>query len=468
MNHFPKICVSLLTCALVVTSAVAQKKSKPLAKAPKTQPKAMTEMASPGNNPRVNYTEHKLKNGLRVVLVEEHSAPVISIAVNYNVGSRNERQGRTGFAHLFEHMMFQGSQNIGKSEHFILIQNNGGTMNGTTNSDRTIYFEALPANQLDLILFLEADRMKSLDISKENLLNQINAVQEERRLGLDNQPYGKGFEKFESAVYDNFAYKHSVIGSMEDLTAASVDDVSQFFKTYYAPNNAVLALVGDFDSKVALKKIQEQFEAIPTQPAPPPVDVTEPEQKAERRFVEEDALAQIPALLIGYKANFFNTPDEEALEVLDSVLTGGRSSRLYQKLVKDKQLVVQIQGGADTDHRGPSMFAFQAFVAPGKKTEEVEAAIYEEIAKLQNEPIADWELEKAKNSFRANYIRGKQSSMGIARAIAEATVSYGSPKVLNEALSKMQAVTKEDVQRVAKKYFNANNRTVGLIVPAKK
>jgi zinc protease len=468
MNTFPRICVSLLTCALVLTSAVAQKKAKSLAKPSKMPPKGVAVTPPSDNNPRVNFTEHKLKNGLRVFLVEDHSAPVVSIAVNYNVGSRNERQGRTGFAHLFEHMMFQGSQNIGKSEHFILVQNNGGTMNGTTNTDRTIYFESLPANQLDLILFLEADRMKSLDISKENLDNQRNAVQEERRLGVDNQPYGKGFERFETEVYDNFAYKHSVIGSMADLNAASVDDVSGFFKMYYAPNNAVLALVGDFDSKVALEKIKAQYEGIAAQPTPPSVDVTEPEQKAERRFTEEDALAQIPALLIGYKGNFFNTPDEEALQVLDSVLTGGRSSRLYQKLVKDKQLVVQIQGGADTDHRGPSMFGFQAFVSPGKKTEEVEAAIYEEIAKLQTEPIADWELEKAKNSFRTSFIRGKQSSMGLAMAVAESAISYGSPKVINEALSKMQAVTKEDVQRVAKKYFSANNRTVFLITPAKK
>src|ERR1044071_5361929 len=191
---------------------------------------------------RVDFKETTLKNGLRVITVEDHSAPVIAVSITYNVGSRNERQGRTGFAHLFEHMMFKGSENVGSGEHFLLVFNNGGNMNGTTNEDRTNYFEALPANQLDLALYLEADRMKSLVISKENLDNQRNAVQEERRQGVDNQPYGKSGEIQQELLYDNFAYKHTTIGSMEDLTGAGVDDVSEFFKMYYAPNNATLVL----------------------------------------------------------------------------------------------------------------------------------------------------------------------------------------------------------------------------------
>jgi predicted Zn-dependent peptidase len=199
-------------------------------------------------NVRVNFKETTLKNGLRVITIEDRSAPVIAVSVTYNVGSRNERQGRTGFAHLFEHMMFKGSENVGSGEHFMLVFNNGGNMNGTTNEDRTNYFEVLPANQLDLALFLEADRMKSLDITKDNLDNQRNAVQEERRLGVDNQAYGKSQEKHQEMMYDNFAYKHSVIGSMDDLNAASVEDVAAFFKSYYAPNNAVLVVVGDFST----------------------------------------------------------------------------------------------------------------------------------------------------------------------------------------------------------------------------
>src|SRR5690242_11872839 len=242
--------------------------------------------------PRVQFSDQRLANGLRVLIAEDHTAPVLSIAVVYDVGSANERPGSTGFAHLFEHMMFKGSANVGSGEHFLLIFNNGGNMNGTTNEDRTNYFEVLPANQLDLALFLESDRMKSLAITKENLDNQRNAVQEERRLGVDNQPYGKSGERQQELVYDNFAYKHSVIGSMDDLNAATVEDVSGFFKMYYAPNNATLVLVGDFKTPEALEKIRSSFESIPRQPDPPAVDMTEPQQKAERRATVDDQLAR--------------------------------------------------------------------------------------------------------------------------------------------------------------------------------
>ena len=250
--------------------------------------------------PRVTFTDTKLKNGLRVILSEDHNAPVFSVAVTYNVGSRDERQGRTGFAHLFEHMMFKGSEQVGPGEHFTLIFNNGGNMNGTTNEDRTLYFETLPANQLDLALFLEADRMWSLDITKDNLDNQRNAVQEERRLGVDNRPYGKTFEAIDELAYKNFAYAHSVIGSMADLNAADVSDVRAFFKTYYAPNNAVLSVVGDVKTAECLEKIRKYFERIPSQPAPPVVDMTEPPQTAERRQTLDDALARLPRVDIAW------------------------------------------------------------------------------------------------------------------------------------------------------------------------
>jgi zinc protease len=225
--------------------------------------------------PQLKFTDTRLKNGLRVIIHEDHTAPVYSIALIYNAGSRDERQGRTGFAHLFEHMMFKGSQNVGSGEHFLLVFNNGGSMNGTTNKDRTLYYETLPSNQLDLGLFLEADRMRSLEITKENLDNQRHAVQEERRLGVDNQPYGKTFEAFDELAFDSYAYKHSVIGSMDDLNAASVEDVASFFKTYYAPNNAVLAISGDVNTAEALAKVRKYFEDIPSQPPPPPVVVDE-------------------------------------------------------------------------------------------------------------------------------------------------------------------------------------------------
>ena len=288
--------------------------------------------------PRVTFTEHKLKNGLRVIISEDHTAPVYSIAVTYNVGSRDERKGRTGFAHLFEHMMFKGSEQVGPGEHFTLVFNNGGNMNGTTNKDRTLYFETLPSNQLDLGLFLEADRMWSLEITKENLENQRNAVQEERRLGLDNQPYGKSFELIEELAYENPAYEHSVIGSMADLSAATVEDVSAFFKTYYAPNNAVVSIVGDVKTAEVLEKMRKYFERIPSQPPPAPVDMTEPAQTAERRQTVDDALARLPRVDMVWHTPAALAPDDDALTVMAAVLSSGRSSRFYSSIVLQQQL----------------------------------------------------------------------------------------------------------------------------------
>src|SRR4030095_12549778 len=322
MRRVSKFLSTLFVCALAVLSAQAQ--------APR--------------NVRVDFKETTLKNGLRVITVEDHSAPVIAVSITYNVGSRNERQGRTGFAHLFEHMMFKGAENVGSGEHFLLVFNNGGNMNGTTNSDRTNYFEVLPANQLDLALFLEADRMRSLAITTNNPDNQRTAVQEERRLGVDNQPYGKSDELQQELMYDNFAYKHTTIGSMEDLNAASVEDVSEFFKTYYAPNNAVLVVVGDFKTDEALAKVRSSFEAIPRQPDPPSVDMAEPQQKAERRASVDDMLARAPRVDIAFKAVPGNTADFYALQVLSAVLQSGQSSRLYQKMVKEKEMVTGVGG----------------------------------------------------------------------------------------------------------------------------
>ena len=423
--------------------------------------------AQTARNVRVDFKETTLKNGLRVITVEDHSAPVIALSITYNVGSRNERQGRTGFAHLFEHMMFKGSENVGSGEHFLLVFNNGGNMNGTTNEDRTNYFEALPSNQLDLALFLEADRMKSLAITKENLDNQRNAVQEERRLGVDNQPYGKSGEIQQELIYDNFAYKHTTIGSMEDLNAASVEDVAQFFKMYYAPNNAVLTLVGDFKTADALAKIRADFESIARQPDPPPVDMTEPQQKAERRANVDDVLARAPRIDIAYKAAEGNTADFYALQVLNTALQSGQSSRLYQRLVKEKEMLTGVGGFMD-EKRGVGALYSNATLRPNVKTEDVEALIYAEIDRLKKEPIADWELQKAKNTTRRNFVNGLQSSLNRAVTIGQYTVYYNEPSLINARLDKVSAVTKEDVQRVANKYLVDTNRTVVITMPKAK
>jgi predicted Zn-dependent peptidase len=429
--------------------------------APSTAPAAQAQVR---RNVRVDFKQTVLKNGLRVITVEDRSAPVVALALAYDVGSRNEREGRTGFAHLFEHMMFKGSENVGSREHNFLIANNGGTMNGTTNIERTLYFEAVPSNQLELILFLEADRMRSLEVNQANFDNQREVVKEERRLRLDNEAYGKSSERLQELMYDNFAYKHSIIGSMDDLNAASVEDARQFFKTYYAPNNAVLVLVGDFKTEDALARVRKYFEAIPRQPAPAAVDATEPEQKEERRATLEDPLARLPRVQIAFKTAPGNTPDHYALRVLSAALQSGQSSRLYQRLVKEKESVQSV-GGYVAESRGAGGFYVQATLRPGVKPEDVEAAIYEEIERLKREPIADWELEKAINSTRAGFINSLDTSLSRANQIAEFALYFGDPSLINTLPEKIAAVTKDDVRRVAEKYLKQTNRTVVVTVP---
>src|SRR5580704_16164492 len=416
---------------------------------------------------QIPIQQFKLDNGLRIVLSEDHSAPTYAISVTYNVGSHNERSGRTGFAHLFEHMMFQGSQNVGKGEHMILVENNGGDMNGTTTEDRTNYFESFASNQLDLGLFLEADRMRSLAINQPNLDNQRNAVQEERRLSVDNQPYGKTSELLQETVYDNFANKHSVIGSMEDLNSATIKDVQNFFRTYYAPNNAVLTLVGDFQPADALAKIKKYFGDIPAQPAPPAPDLAEPPQTGERRKTIEDPFARTPRLDIAFKTPPGNIADEYALDVLSSALGEGQASRLYQTLVKDKELAVNVFCYVD-EHHGPSTFNIVALARPGKDLKEVEKAVYAEVERVKSEPIADWELEKIRMTNRRQTAQQMQSTLFRAYLIGEMASIFGDPNLINTRSDKIQSVGTEDIERVAKTYLTEQNRTVVTTLPKPK
>jgi predicted Zn-dependent peptidase len=400
-----------------------------------------------------------------VLISEDHYAPVYGIAVSYKVGSRDERQGRTGFAHLFEHMMFKGSENVGPGEHFYLIFTKGGSMNGTTNNDRTLYFEVMPKNQLDLGLFLEADRMRSLKISKENLDNQRQAVKEERRLGVDNQPYGQSYEKMEELTYDNFAYKHTVIGSMADLDAASVDDVSQFFKTYYAPNNAVLALVGDLDTKDTLAKVKKYFGAIPRQEPPKPVDLTEPEKNGERRAKIDDKLARLTQLTIAYRVPPITSAETRALSVGSTILGGGESSRLYQKLVKEKEVVSSIFCSVD-GRAGPSKLQIQAMIRPGKTAQEVEGLISEEIAKFISSPVAEKELDRTRAGILRGAVAPRESVLSTAISLADNTALYNDPNRVNTEFEKRRAVTAAEIQKAAQTYMRNANRVVIVTEPA--
>jgi zinc protease len=419
---------------------------------------------APTRSVQIPIQQFTLKNGLRVVLSEDHAAPTVSLSVTYDVGSRNEQPGHTGFAHLFEHMMFQGSQNVGKGEHLILVRVNGGDVNGTTNDDSTNYFERVPANQLDMTLFLESDRMRALRITPANLDNQRNTVQEERRLRVDNQPYGKTGEIVEELAYDNFAYKHSTIGSMADLNAASLEDVAQFFKTYYAPNNAVLTLVGDFKTPDALEEIKKYFEDIPSHAAPPPVDMTEPVQTAERRTAVEDSFARLARLDIVYKAVPANTPDWYALDMLGDILFGGPSSRLYQKLVKEKAVALQVAGGIDL-RRGPALFQAFASLKSAQNAAEVEKLIYEEFEHIKTDGVTIAELEKIRIQDRLQQAGSLTNTLNRARMLGRYAVYFHDPNLINTSLANYSEVTSADIQRVARKYLGETQRTVVLTTP---
>ena len=416
--------------------------------------------------PRLDFTDTHLENGLRVIIAPEHSAPVVAVAVSYDAGSRNEHPGRTGFAHLFEHMMFQGSDNVGKGEHFLLVFNNGGGMNGSTHEDFTNYYQVMPKNQLDLVLFLESDRMRSLAVNQANLDNQRNAVQEERRLGVDNQPYGKAYLEIDNLAYDNFAYKHSTIGYMADLDAANLQDLKDFFRVYYAPDNAILTIVGDIDPQVALEKAKKYFGAIPSQPIPKAPDLSEPEHYGERREVIDDPLARLPMVLMAYHIPPGNTPENNAALVLANILGSGRSSRLYQHLVKDKQVATQVEVQADW-RIGPSLFYILAIPRPGVKVEDLEKAIDEEINTVEKDGITVRELEKARTQFRRSMIQSRESALTTAVRIGEDAVKFNDPNLINTAYDKLSAVTAEQVKAFAQKYLIERTRAVVYDLPAK-
>ncbi|MFP5262807.1 MAG: M16 family metallopeptidase [Blastocatellia bacterium] len=422
---------------------------------------------------KVPFTQFQLDNGLRVVLSEDHAAPVVAVAIYYDVGSRNEAPGRSGFAHLFEHMMFQGSENVGKAEHFKFIEANGGIMQGSTHSDFTNYYEFLPSNRLELALWLESDRMRSLRITPENLKNQQEAVKEEKRLSYDNQPYWPALIKMDEMVFSNWANAHSGIGSMEDLDAASIADVKNFFDTYYAPNNAVLAIAGDIEAGQAESLVRKYFGSIPRQKSPPPVDVAEPAGVVRRKAVAADAHAEMPAIAIAWKIPARRTPDFYPVALLKSILFDGESARLYQKLTKDTAVSLEVSGTLE-ERRGPGQAAMFSIHRPGVRGEQVQAIVEAEIERVKNGGVGVDELTKVKNQYRLGQFIGGgdgeytslQTPLGRALALAEFTMFDGDPSLINTELDRYLAVTPAQVRDAARRYFDMANAAVLYIRPA--
>jgi len=428
---------------------------------------------SAGLTLRIPIERDRLANGLRLVLLAQAGAPVVTIYVIYGVGARDERPGRTGFAHLFEHMMFQGSANAPKGMHFRLVESNGGALNGSTHPDYTDYFEILPADKLALGLWLEADRMRGLAITEENLRNQREAVKQERRLSFDNQPYNTALvEHWPRLAFRNWANAHSLIGSYEDLEAATVEDVAAFFSTYYAPNNAVLALAGSFDPDEARRLVETYFGDIEPQPQPPRPDLAEPEQTEPLWQTYRDTLAKVPAVVIGYPGPVRRSPDYYALTLLDIVLTAGESSRFYQNLVKGRQSVIQYEANlgwpfaGPTDYLHPGRYAIFLLHHPDFRGEEIADHVEQEIARIQNDGVPEAELHRARAFLRSTRLRQLESSRTRATLAGLYELLDGDPDLLNSELDILSELTPAQLRDAAQRYFVPQRRAVLEIVPA--
>ncbi|MBX3185578.1 MAG: insulinase family protein [Labilithrix sp.] len=442
------------TLALAIAASVA------------LSPIAASAQAPAAPQLRFQVKRHKLDNGLRVVMLEDHTSPTVAVDVVYDVGGRNEERGRSGFAHLFEHMMFQGSKNVPRGDHFKLVTSHGGTLNGTTSEDRTNYFEMLPSSELALGLWLEADRMKSLDISQKNFENQRAVVKEEYRMRVENAAYVPASIRLQELTFQGYwPYEHSAIGTMRDLDAAELDWVRAFHASYYAPNNAVLSIAGDFEEAEALALVKKYFGDARPQPNvprfdPPPL----PAQTAPRSTVVEDGHAKLPAVFMGWVIPPSHEPDHYALELAAMLLGDGESSRLHRALVRERSLAI----GADAQtggNRGPDMFELDVKLASGARVDQVVKLVEGQIADVAKLGPSDDDMKKLKNRLRAKFLFGLQSNFARAQKLAEMELYRGDASLLNAELDKYLAVTKDDVKRVTAKYLTPSRRSLVEVKP---
>jgi predicted Zn-dependent peptidase len=420
--------------------------------------------------PTVRYTDERLPNGLRLLVSEDHLVPVVAVNLWYDVGSKHEQPGKTGFAHLFEHVMFQGSRHVAKTEHFALVQAAGGSLNGSTWLDRTNYYETVPSHQLELALWLEADRMGTLldALSQENLDNQRAVVKNEKRSSYDNQPYGTWQEKLFGHLYPaGHPYHHPTIGSMEDLDAASLEDVSSFFRTYYAPNNAVLSIVGDVDLEQARAWVVRYFGPPPANPAipvfdPHPLPLT---LGGEVRETVPDRVP-LPRIYFGYRAPMLGDRRLYALEIAAQVLAGGKGSRLHRRLVRDAQVAQDVAVFGLGFSSGPSVMMGWATVRPDASIETVEAGVFEEIEWICREPISLDELARAKALIETDELGALQRVGERADRLSMYATLLDDPGEINRQLERYLAVEPEAVRAACAEVFVPDNRVVLTYVPA--
>jgi len=420
--------------------------------------------------PPVEFSDERLPNGLRLIVAEDHLAPVVAVNVWYAVGSKHEQPGKTGFAHLFEHVMFQGSAHVGKAEHIALVQAAGGTMNGTTWLDRTNYFETMPSHQLELALWLEADRLGTLldALSQENLDNQREVVKNEKRWSYDNRPYGSWNEKLQAHLFPpDHPYHHPTIGSMEDLDAASLEDVSAFFRTWYAPNNAVLSVVGDAERAQVRAWVDRYFGGIPANPSIPPLgDLSlPPTLGGERREVVYDNVP-LPRVYFGFRAPVFGDERLDALDLAGQILAGGKGSRLYRRLVREERIAQDVAFFSLGFVGGASISAGWATVRPGVDVDRVERAYAEELERLGAEPASDDELARARALVEADELGALSRVEERADRLSMYATLFDDPDLINRMLPRYLAVTDEQIRAVAADYLQPDNRVVLTYLPA--
>jgi zinc protease len=415
--------------------------------------------------PRLTYQLTTLPNGLTVVLEEDHSTPIVHVNLTYHVGSKNERPGRTGFAHLFEHMMFKGSRNVQPDGHTSLISSVGGDANAYTTEDETVFWETVPAQYLPLALWLEADRMATLRVDEATFTGEREVVKEERRMRVDNQPFGRLNEIIYDQAFTTHPYKHPTIGSMQDLEAASIEDVRDFYRTYYVPGNATLVLVGDFESDQALLLADQYLGRVPKSDRPVPRDIPqEPAQTREKRVALEQPWP-LPVVVVAYHITYDGDPDSYPLHIAGKVLSDGDSSRIYKKLVYEDRLAVAAFGQANLIE-DPNLFYAVAILQPGQDPHEAIDALIGEFDRLKVEPITDRELQRTKNQFARDYILMRESDQDKALQLSHAVVIHHDIGTADGEFEIFQHVTAADVQRVARTYFRPENRVVITILPS--
>jgi zinc protease len=414
--------------------------------------------------PKFVYQRLQLPNGLTVILHQDRSTPIVNVQLWYHVGSKDEKPGRTGFAHFFEHLMFKGSRNVEPEQHTSIVASVGGQANAYTNEDTTVFWQTVPAHFLPLVLWMEADRMATLRIEQETFVREREVVKEERRMRIENQPYGRLNEIIYEQAFTTHPYRHPVIGSMEDLNAATLADVRDFYATYYVPSNVTVVISGDFDVAEATSLVNQYFDRVPKAAKPVPRDIPrEPAQKQEKRVTVEEAVP-LPAVVVAHHITYDGHPDAYPLHIAAKVFSDGQSSRIYRKLVYESGMALTAFGQANLIEH-PNLFYTVAIVNPGQSPAAVEKALIAELDRMKAEGVTARELQRSKNQFARDYILGRETVQQKATHLAHAEVLHSDITTADGEFDIFQNITQADVQRVAKTYFTPESRVIIHIMP---